>query len=151
MIWSKTHWSPEPKSSAFLGLIFTIKMFPTQRSHLNMVSRGSRWFLISNLKKQGLDLIKNNPKNLVPCDLVQNPLIARALHSAADKGFRGVSNSKKILRRGLLHVSKSLALNYWSWITSNFGTLIKRKCFIESLPNLEASEVPLYVIKNVKN
>ena len=53
------------------------------------------------------------------------------------------------LRGGLLYVSKSLALNYWPSITSNFGTLIKRKCFTESLTNLEASEVPLYVIKNV--
>ena len=81
---------------------------------------------------------------LSDCGLIQ------FLHSTANKGFRWVSNSNIFLRGGLLHVIKSLALNYWPSITSNFGTLIKRKCFIESLTNLEASEVPLYVIKNVK-
>ena len=44
-----------------------------------VLNRGSQWFLISNLMKQGLDLIKNNQKNLVSCFLVQNPSIARAL------------------------------------------------------------------------
>ena len=48
--------------------IFRISIYPQGRAH--------QWFLILNLIEQGLDVIKKDPKILVPSYLVQNPLIA---------------------------------------------------------------------------
>ena len=47
-------------------------------SVLDSCNRGIQWFLISNVMKQGLAVIKKTPKKLVPGYLVQNPLRAEA-------------------------------------------------------------------------
>ena len=68
----KCHWDSKCSDSNSHKWALRLKEPP-------LCNRAHQQFLISNLIEQGLDVIKKSWKFLVPCHLVQNWLIARAL------------------------------------------------------------------------